>query len=248
MLEIPMPPDPTVQAEPTVEETERDPRWFDPIAKAVRPVVRHMARAYARAGAGDEDDLIQDGLVALADAFRRFDGTRANARTYARGVLTRKYNNALRDARRMKRVPMVWKVDERGRRQVPCPLVSLDQLMMDARESLNAASRARRFDGFSEPIEQRAGPETEAVEEIDQSDAIRTVLECLDPFQAKVFRLWLCPSAGLLATARNLTGCYTVQVRHIAIYLGSTTSRVEGALREVRTLVAALDAGAVEES
>lgn len=240
-------------AEVAESETERDPHWFDPIEKMVRPVVRHMARAYARAGAGEEDDLFQEGLITLSAAFARFDGGRANARTYARGVLSRKYNNALRDAKRQKRAPRVWEQSEKGWKLVPCRTVSLEGLAGNAVTAgywEGSEVGRRRFGGgqFTAPVDERPGPEAEAVEEIDQSEAIRDVMACLTPFQEKVFRLYLAPSAGLLATAWNLSGNYTVQIRHLAIYLGVPASRVEVALREIRAIVSSLDAGAVEES
>jgi RNA polymerase sigma factor (sigma-70 family) len=211
----------------------KDPRSFEKFERQVRKLVRCVARVYAAAGAGEEDDLVQEGMITLASAFERFDGARANAKTYARGVLKRKYSKALRDAKRQKRVPQVWQETPTGRRLILCPMVSLDEITVRYRHELEDES---------------AWPETAAIEEIDQSETIRHIMECLNPFQAQVLRLWLAPTAGLLATARNLTGEYTVQQKHIAIYLGVPASRVETVLKKVRALVISLDGAGVEES
>src|SRR5687767_10004190 len=84
------------------------PTYDNNTERIVGPVLQKFARYWSSKGAGDIDDLAQEGRIALSKALQTYRPDRANLRTYAAGVLQRTFTNALRDRLRRCRAPHVW--------------------------------------------------------------------------------------------------------------------------------------------
>ena len=97
-----------------------------------RRVVRACTRPYFLAG-GDSEDLMQEGMIGLLSAMRRFDASGGAAfRTYAEVCIRRRVISAARSASRLKHSPL-----NDG--------VSLEEILSDENHR-DARGRGRRFD------------------------------------------------------------------------------------------------------
>lgn len=205
----------------------------------LRPVIRRLAKRWSDRGAGEVDDLVQDGSAAILAALGKYDHRRANLRTYAAGILQRAYSKALRDRLRHRRTPRIWQRSEEGWALVPCATVSLDAPHLSNRDRHETSDGPQKVGDRLR--DDGADPEACAVQSGTQRESLAFVARHLSEFQREVLRLYLRPSPGLLAVARNLSGTYDVTLPHLAAYLGVPFSRVDYAMRQVRKTVVALD-------
>ncbi len=81
----------------------RDAEEF--LVKRYQRLVRTLARPYYLAG-GDNEDLIQEGMIGLIFAVREYDGSSASFRTFSERCIRNRLYSALRAAARDKHSPL----------------------------------------------------------------------------------------------------------------------------------------------
>lgn len=75
------------------------------LVKRYQRLVRTLARPYYLAG-GDNEDLIQEGMIGLIFAVREYDGSSASFRTFSERCIRNRLYSALRAAARDKHSPL----------------------------------------------------------------------------------------------------------------------------------------------
>lgn len=207
------------------------------------PVIARRARRWSRMGAGDPDDLAQEGRIALLDALPKFDETRGDLEVYAGRVLNSRFGNLLRDALRWKRRPHITDhAPDGSRRSIPCPTLSIETVSSEPKEDPRRSGRLHfEIVPSPDPDPEAVAFHAERLEEIARTIAI--VREKLTPTEGLVLDAYLRPSAALLVTARNLGTAERAEISQIALFLGLSHSTVDGALRRVRRLAAGVVRG-----
>lgn len=199
------------------------------------PVVKQRAHLWSRRGAGDPQELEQEGRLALLAALPKFRPG-GDLRGYGRGVLDKRFGNALRELLRWKRRPHITDRTATGeRRSIPCPTLSIEQPRkeydpdylslvehipaqgLDPEETALRAEHLRRISQVMTHVRERL------------TSAERTILDA-----------YVSPPAALLVTARNLGTGNHAEISQIALFLGVTHSTVDAALRRCRRLAASI--------
>ena len=87
-----------------------DPDAEEELAVRYSPLVRFYSRTYFLAG-GDSEDLIQEGMIGLLSAIRRFDPAMSvSFRTYADQCVRNRIISAIQSASRLKHTPLNYGV------------------------------------------------------------------------------------------------------------------------------------------
>lgn len=87
-----------------------DPDAEEELAVRYSPLVRIYARTYFLAG-GDSEDLIQEGMIGLLSAIRRFDPAMSvSFKTYAEQCVRNRIISAIQSASRLKHTPLNYGV------------------------------------------------------------------------------------------------------------------------------------------
>lgn len=181
----------------------------------IRPVLLHMARRFAGGNPAEADDLYQTGSIALLSAINDYRPERGEVGPWAREVLRRTFSKLIRDRCRKRRTPHVWAQTESGWEFVPVGTTTLDGA-----------------DDITPAPDQT--PEEQAAERERERAALARVHRKLTPFQRKVLDLYLAPTPALLAVARNTTGGFKIDQKHLAAVLGVPLSRIDYAIRQIR--------------
>lgn len=196
---------------------------FARIEPQVINFIRAKAARWSHRGAGEYEDLVQEGRLHLVEALEKYDPQRGKLHVYLGKVLDFQFHMAMQAALRQKRVPYVWEHGDDGWGRVPYPPLSIDQMVGD--------------DDGDGPAHEGASPEDLALTSDQRRLASQMLMRLhlrLNPLHAKVLDCTLRPPSALMATTRNLTGEYHVQTSHIAIYLGCTRDQVSYALKVIR--------------
>ncbi len=170
-------------------------------------LIRHKAERWHRKGAGDVDDLVQEGRVVLVNVIETFDEQKGKPfHVYLGKCLDFRYHEILRNALTQQRTPHIWELEGTDWRRVPCPTFSLDDLCREPEMTIN-------------------------VDEMIEAKRLLIALQFnLSPEHRRVLECLIRPPPELIATARNMTGSYKVEYKHIAIYLGVTVDTVKYAV------------------
>jgi DNA-directed RNA polymerase specialized sigma24 family protein len=165
---------------------------------------------------GDVDDLVQEGRCALMAAMPRYDPERP-LHVYMGGVLDRCYAKILRDVLARKRTPHVDELDaETGEwRSVPCPTIPIDPATIQATTENDVEADLIRGELIAEITD--------------------LLYDQLTDVQAHVLDCYLSPEPELYFTARNLSGQYKPNARHIAMFLEIPVTQVEYALKKIKS-------------
>ena len=127
--------------------------------------VRMCSRPYFLIG-GDNEDLIQEGMIGLLSAVREYEPDKgASFRTFAQACIHNRIRSAVRSAQRRKNAPL-----NDG--------VPLDEVLSDGSQALGAHFYQRS------PEEQVLARETE-------KEFISTYSRCLSKLEAEILRLYL---------------------------------------------------------
>jgi RNA polymerase sigma factor (sigma-70 family) len=193
--------------------------------------IKTKARRYASRGNGilDFDDLLQEGRCALMHALGSFDPERGKPlHVYLGRILDNTYRDMLHNALNPTNCPHIWRHGEDGEWQkVPHPAMSLEGASEESE------------DAPAHQVVDEATPDPEAAARTSESDMRAKVFVLrlhrrLNEREKAVLACIRQPDAGLLITARNLTGGYRINNIHIAAYLGITRCQVDASLHAVR--------------
>lgn len=191
--------------------------------------IKTKARRYAQRGGGllDYDDFVQEGRCALMHALGSYDPERGKPlHVYLGRIIDNTYRDMLHRVLNPTNCPQIWRHGEDGEWQkVPHPALALDGSGEDGDE---AAFQVE--DGNPSPEAHMESSESEMRAKVFVlrlhrriGEREKAVLGCIRQ-----------PDAGLLITARNLTGNYNINNIHIAAYLGITRCQVDGSLHAIR--------------
>lgn len=128
---------------------------IDYLMEKYKPFVRAICRARFLIG-GDEDDLIQEGMIGLYKAVRDYDPSKeASFRTFAGLCIQRQVLNAIEASQREKNRPLNDSVslsDEEWDEQMHSERVSPEDIVLD--QEAAGETRRRIFESLS-PLEQK---------------------------------------------------------------------------------------------
>lgn len=165
---------------------------------------------------GDVDDLVQEGRCAVMVALPKFDPNTRPLTVYMGAVLDKCYAKILRDVLAQKRTPHIdeWDVELETWRTVPCPTIPVDPTTIQAMSTTDVEGELIRGQMVAQITD--------------------LLYDRLTDIQAHVLDCYLSPEPELYFTARNLSGQYTPNVRHIAMFLKVPVTQVEYAVKKIR--------------
>jgi hypothetical protein len=203
--------------------------------------IRSKARRWSARGAGDVDDLVQEGRLALLSALEKWDPAVGPLHKYLGRVLDNTYGSMLAFVLAQRRAPYVWERDEaEGEwKRVPYPVLGISAPPNRTPGDFDSDGM---FLGGLSPIIGSGLVDENTPEELavtsetagKANNILIRITHRLTDIQKGVLGCIVRPPAGLLITARNLTGAYEVRLCHIAMYLGITKNQVDHSIAVIR--------------
>jgi len=180
---------------------------------------------------GDVDDLMQEGRCALLAALPGYDPSRGRPlHVYLGGVLDNCYGKILRDVLAQKRTPHIdeWDEDRGEWTSVPCPTIPVDPA------DIHTAA-------YDVDMEENLARSERVAEITDRLYARLSDIQC------HILDCYLSPEPELYFTARNLSGQYMPNIRHIAMFLEVPVTTVEYGVKKIRAEAARIIARVARE-
>lgn len=190
-------------------------------------LIKLKARKWSQRGAGDLDDLVQEGRITLAKALSTHDADKGSLTTWLGLLLDRRFSNIKAKALAQVRTPHIWEHDAQTGEWLRVPY---QPTSMTCEDGTTLEPDALAHEDTAEAL-------AEARAERQAAIRLRARIQCrLSGREHDVFDCLVRPTPALLIVARNLSGedDATVTIPHIAAYLGLTKNQVDYSIHKIK--------------